>query len=116
MEPGMTFGAMEMRGIYVAVVLALLAAIWVLLRNLEASRVAHQRERRGREEMEAYMRLDTRLDTRLDRGTDLRGLAERVCGVVAARSPFRRVAMLVRDAEGKLCLEASTGMSDGNIA
>jgi signal transduction histidine kinase len=116
MESGMTFGAMEIHGIYAALVLALLAAIWILLRNLDASRAAYQRERRGREEMEAYTRLDTYIDTRLGRGSDLQGLAERVCSVVASRSPFRRVAMLARDVDGKMHLQASLGMGAASIA
>jgi signal transduction histidine kinase len=108
----MRSSAIEMHAIYGTIVLALLAVIWFLLKNLATLRIAHQRERRGREEMEAY----TRLDSRLGREGDLRGLAERVCSVVASRSPFKRVAMLARDADGRLYIAASTGMSAATIA
>jgi signal transduction histidine kinase len=89
-----------------ATVVVLAGTIWVLWSHLQASRRLWLQERRCREEMEAYVRLDTRMG----RGGDLHGLAERVCRVVAARSPFRRVAMLVRDAEGRLYLAGKTGM------
>lgn len=94
------------------VLLTMAGALWVLWRRLDASSAAYQRERRGREEMEAY----TRLDTRMVRDGDLRGLAERVCNVLAARSPFDRVAMLVRDADGTLYIAASLGMDPATVA
>jgi hypothetical protein len=61
--------------------------------------------------MEAY----TRLDVRMMRTSDLAMLGRRVCGVIAARSPFRRVALLARDGEGRLYVVASEGI-DGATA
>ena len=40
----------------------------------------------------------------------------RVCRAVAEKSAFRKVAMLVRDAEGKLYVAASAGMDDLTVA
>ena len=85
-----------------------LGVIWMLHRRLRAVKLERDRERRGREEMEAY----TRLDTRMGRDGDVRELGRRVCSVVAARSSFYRVAMLTRDAEGRLYVAASEGMDD----
>ncbi|MBS1801253.1 MAG: HAMP domain-containing histidine kinase [Acidobacteria bacterium] len=111
-ETKMMGSAIRIHGIYAAVVLALLGVIWILFRNLARWRTAYRRERRGREEMESY----TRMDVRLGRDTDLRALAERVCGVVSSRSPFKRVAMLARDADGRLYLSASMGMNAATTA
>lgn len=108
----MTGIAMAIHGVYSAILMGLLAVIWVLLRNLEGSRAACRRERRGREEMESY----TRMDARPGRDGNLRVLAERVCGVVSSRSPFKRVAMLVRDADGHLYIAANAGMNAASAA
>lgn len=97
---------------YVTLMTGLSGAIWVLWQRLGASRSERERERRGREEMEAY----TRFDARMGRDGDVRGLAQRVCGVVAARSGFGRVAMLARDAEGRLFIAASEGMEASTVA
>jgi signal transduction histidine kinase len=89
-----------------------LGVIWMLYGRLRAVRRERDRERRGREEMEAY----TRLDTRMGRDGDVRELGRRVCSVVAARSSFGRVAMLARDAEGRLYVAASEGMDPDTLA
>jgi len=62
--------------------------------------------------MEAY----TRFDARVGRDGDIRGLARRVCGVVAARSGFGRVAIIARDAEGKPYVAANEGMEGSTVA
>jgi len=80
---------------------------WYRLRTVKAK---CEWERRGREEMEAY----TRLDVRIPHGSDSRVLARKVCAVVAARSAFDRVAVLTRNEEGSLHLVATEGM-DGAI-
>ena len=85
-----------------------LGFIWMLYGRLRAVTLERDRERRGREEMEAY----TRLDTRMGRDGDVRELGRRVCSVVAARSSFCRVAMLACDAEGRLYIAASEGPDD----
>jgi hypothetical protein len=61
--------------------------------------------------MEAY----TRLDLRIERSGEIADLARRISGVIAARSPFRRSAMLARDGEGSLYLAASEGMDAPTI-
>ena len=70
-----------------------------------------RRERRMEEELEAYARLDVRLPADGD-GLDL---ARRVSRLVAEKSAFRRVAMLVRDAEGTAVCggECGDGRRDG---
>jgi len=95
-----------------ALVLVLGAETWALWQRLRASMAERNRERRGREEMEAYIRLDARVG----RDGDVRALGRKVCSVVAARSAFGRVAMLVRDAEGRLYVAASEGMDEATVA
>ncbi|WP_263366554.1 sensor histidine kinase [Edaphobacter bradus] len=85
-------------------------ALWLVAmsqrtKNLLAER---RRERRVREEIEAYAYLDVRPGP----DGDLGELSRRVCSNVAERSPFRRVAMLVRDAEARLYVAGSVGMEE----
>lgn len=91
---------------YVAALAGLAGMSFGMSQRLRAMRGELRRVRRGREELEAYLRLDVRVA----RNEDMRGLAQRVCDVVAARSVFSRVALLTRDAEGSLYLAASVGM------
>src|SRR4051794_32532818 len=98
--------------VYVAPLTGLSTAIWILRGRLHTSRAERERERRGRGEMEAY----TRVDARVGRDGDIRGLARRVCGVVAARSGFGRVAIIARDAEGKPYVAANEGMEGSTVA
>ena len=97
--------------IYGAALCGQLAMLGILWQRLRAVRTECRWERQGREEMEAY----TRLDLRIARGGEVMDLARRVCGVIAVRSPFRRVAMLARDGEGSLYLAASEGMDAPTI-
>jgi signal transduction histidine kinase len=99
----MAFGGVAIAGLF--------GAICVLRGHLSAARMAHARERRCREEMEAYVRLDTRMG----RGREPRELAERVCAVVSERSPFQRVAMLLRDADKRLYVAANKGMEPAAV-
>ena len=75
------------------------------------------RERRMREELEAYARLDA--STSSDDG-DVReaqkSLARRVCRLVAEKSVFLRVAMLMRDVEGHFKCMGSVGVDDLTLA
>jgi len=89
----------------------LFGMVGMLWRRLRAVRGERDRERRGREEMEAY----TRLDLRSTGNSDARGMARRVCGVIAARSAFRRVAMMSRDGQGRMSLIASEGMDGATV-
>jgi Signal transduction histidine kinase regulating C4-dicarboxylate transport system len=66
-----------------------------------------RRERRLREEFEAYVGLDATL-----RGEDLRGLAKRVCRLVSRKSSFQRVALLSLDTEGRVQVAASVGIDE----
>ena len=88
----------------------------VLRLRLGAVQVEQRRERLGREEMEAYVRLDLRLADGGKKLEELKKLGRRVTGVIAVRSPFSRVAMLARDAEGTLLVAASEGMDEAAIA
>lgn len=70
-----------------------------------------RRDRRIREEFEAYARLDARLSG----NDDIRDLAKRVCRLVAKKSSFQRVAMLVEDTKGRIHVPGSIGMDEVTI-
>jgi signal transduction histidine kinase len=106
------YGSPGLHVAYGSLIVGLAGAMWMLWRRLLASGAERDRERRGREEMEAY----TRLDARMGRDGDVGLLGRRVCSVVAARSAFGRVAMLARDAEGSLYVAASEGMDAATVA
>ena len=82
-----------------------LGLAWCRMQWNEAER---RRERRVREELEAY----ARLDARLPRDGDVGKLARRVCQIVTESSAFKRVGLLVRDAESRLYVTGSAGMED----
>jgi hypothetical protein len=85
-----------------------LGVAWCRLRVQQAQT---QRERRGREELEAYARLDLRVSSE----GDFRNLPRRVCSVIAARSSFSRVAMLMDGPRGRLCIAATEGMDADTV-
>jgi signal transduction histidine kinase len=70
-----------------------------------------RRDRRIREEFEAYARFDARLREE----DDVRGLARRVCRLVTKKSAFQRMAMLVDDGEGRMYVAGSVGMEEALI-
>jgi signal transduction histidine kinase len=113
-QQGRAAGVDSMRGswlfvvICVAIVVVLLAWLRTMRLRIREQVLVGQRERAMREELEAYARLDGTLSP----GDSPRPLAMRVCRAVAEKSAFRKVAMLVRDAEGKLYVAASAGMDD----
>ena len=84
----------------------------VAMKRLRQERRRHAgervREQRVRAELETYARLDARLPV----DGDIEALGKRVCRAVAETSSFGRVAMLVRDADGRLYVTASSGMDD----
>jgi signal transduction histidine kinase len=86
-------------------------ALWLLGFRLRSRAGRRRRERRIEEELAAYARLDLRLP-RDEVGLELAGLVTRL---VAEKSPFRRAAMLVRDAQGELIVAASAGMDDSTV-
>jgi signal transduction histidine kinase len=69
-----------------------------------------RRDKRIREEFEAYARLDVSLH-----GTDSREAAKAVCRVVAKKSAFQRVALLTKSFDGRLCVAGSIGMDEMTI-
>jgi signal transduction histidine kinase len=69
-----------------------------------------RRDRRLREEFEAYAHLDAELQ-----GEDIRELAKRVCRLVARKSAFQRVAMLAQDTKGQMYVASSVGMEEMTV-
>ena len=69
-----------------------------------------RRDRRIREEFQAYASLDAALH-----GEHLRELAKRVCRLITRKSAFQRVAMLVQDAGGQMQVASSIGMDETTI-
>ena len=86
----------------------LAVTVWVLRQQVLSHLVERRRDRRVREEIEAYARLDVRISP----DGDLGSLGRVVCRIVAETSRFYRVALLVRDAEGRLYVAGSVGMED----
>ena len=85
---------------------------WRQNRQVQELAVVALRERRMREELEAY----SVLDGTIGRGSTGQALAKRVCRTVVEKSMFRRAAMLLCDAEGKLYVAGSAGMDDLAVA
>ena len=88
------------------------AAAWMQWRHRQDYVKERRRDRRIRQELEAYARLDARMPP----SGDARELGLRVCRLVAEKSAFPRVAMLTRAADGRLSIAASAGMDDWTIA
>ena len=74
------------------------------------------RERRLREELEAYARVDTSMAVAqaggMDRVEAAKALSKRICREIAEKSAFSRVGMMLRDAEGRLYCAGSVGVDD----
>ena len=85
--------------------------LWLLRFRLQSRSVRRRRQRKTEEELAAYARLDLR-QPGTGGGLELAG---RVTRLVAEKSPFRRVAMLVRDEQGKLVVGASSGMDEATV-
>jgi hypothetical protein len=88
-----------------------IGSLWLLDLRLQMGAGRRRRERRIEEELAAYAWLDMRLPADGE-GVEL---AKQVSRLVADKSAFRRAAMLVRDAEGRLIVAASTGMDDATV-
>ncbi len=84
---------------------ALPALVWRLAHGQTLER---RRERRIREELEAYACLNPRIGP----NEDLSPLSHQICRLVAKKSPFRRVAVLSRNSESRLIIIASAGMEE----
>jgi signal transduction histidine kinase len=93
---------------------------WAMRRRARLLAAASRRERRMREELEAYARLDATLaqgaQGRVDQVRATKALAMRVCRTVADKSVFRRVIMLLRNAEGHLRCVGWIGVDDLTLA
>ena len=78
------------------------------------------RERRMREELEAYARLEVSTSKEMREGMDAheaqKSLARRVCKLVAEKSVFCRVTLLLRDVEGRFRCLGSVGVDDLTLA
>ncbi len=82
--------------------------------------VEQGRERRMREELEAYLTLDLSLHEGESEDGEtqdaVRKLARRVCRTIAGKSVFSRVSLLVRSPESRLELAGSIGTDDLTVA
>src|SRR5579871_3861529 len=87
-------------------------AVWLQRLRGQVQAEERRRDRRIREEIEAYAHLDARLPS----DGNVSALGRTVCDVVVEKSPFHRVAMLARDAEGRLYVAGSAGMDDATEA
>ena len=107
-------------------VVATLAVIVLHMRaQVRVQSIERARERRMREELEAYAKLDPMALLRRSAPNSpaahnpaeaARMLARVVCRTVADKSVFPRIAMLLRDADGKLFCAGSAGVDDLTIA
>jgi signal transduction histidine kinase len=95
-------------------------AYWSRRRQLKQVTLEHWRERRMREELEAYAQLDASTAHDLSVGADPveagKAMARRVCRTVAEKSIFPRVAMLLRNAEGRFVCMGWVGVDDLTVA
>jgi signal transduction histidine kinase len=98
----------------------LAALVWRMRRRTRLHAAERWREQRVREELEAYARIDPSLTQRQSGGADAlesaRMLARCVCRTIAEKSVFTRVAMLLRNAEGRFACVGSVGGDDLSIA
>jgi hypothetical protein len=98
--------------------LYLLVTLWFALISLalwyrtREHKLERRRDRLLREELEAYARLDAILPP----GGDARAFAKRICRTISDKSAFRRSALLLRNAEGRLYVAGSAGMDDLAVA
>jgi len=89
-------------------VLGLAAAVLLMSYQQRIYAGERRRDKRIRDEFEAY----ALLDARLREDGDITALAKRVCRLVAKKSAFQRIAILVPDAEGKLRVAGSVGLEE----
>ena len=93
---------------------------WWMARRARLDRVDRKREQRLREELEAYTQLDAGLPhpprTGVEEQSADKAFALRVCRMIAEKSAFKRVLMLLRDSEGRLRCVGSVGIDDLTVA
>ncbi len=109
-----------MHWVWVATVATLALLAGHMRRQTRLQAAERWRERRIREELEAYAGLDPSVAQGLHAGMDgleaARALAKRVCRTIAGKSSFSRVAMLLRNPEGRFACVGSVGTDDLTIA
>lgn len=88
-------------------ILGLASAVLLMGHEQRLHAKERRRERRIRDEFEAYAKLDAGLH-----GEDLRELAKRVCRLISKKSSFQRVAMLTLNAGGRMQVAGSVGMDE----
>jgi signal transduction histidine kinase len=79
--------------------------------KMRRNKTARRREQRIRRQLEEY----AQLDVRLPQDGDLQKLSLCVSQMVSESSAFKRVGMLIRDAEGRLYVAGSLGMEDATV-
>jgi signal transduction histidine kinase len=83
----------------------------LLVMRMELKAVKRREERRREDELAAYAGLDARV-----RGDgDAAELAGRVSQLMAEKSVFPRAAMMIRGADGRLCVAAAVGMEETTV-
>ncbi len=114
------WGSTVMHVVWAGTVLWLAGLAWHLRRQTQLQAAERWRERRIREELEAYAVLDPSIAQGLHVGMDsmqaARALAKRVCQTIAEKSSFTRVAMLLRNPEERFACVGSVGTDDLTIA
>jgi signal transduction histidine kinase len=97
--------------------LGLMGAVSLLRHQERIHAAERRRDKRIREEFEAYARFDASLhgdneDEDDEDNEDVRELAKRVCRLVAKKSTFQRIAMMAKDTQGPLYVAGSIGMEE----
>ncbi len=114
------WGSLAMHLVWVGTVATLAGLAWHMRRQTQLQAAERWRERRIREELEAYAVLDPSIAQGRHSGMDsiqaARSLAKRVCQTIAEKSSFTRVAMLLRNPEGRFTCVGSVGTDDVTIA
>ena len=87
------------------------AAGWWIWSHMRLNALRFRRQTRVQEELQAYGEMDVRLGP----NGEVREAAARVCRAMSERSAFRRAAVLVCEAEGRLGVAATAGMEDAAV-
>ena len=117
-------GALGKPGIGSAWWLLCIAAVAIAAMRWRSTARSHAaeagRERRIRKELEIYARLEVSQAAAAHAGQSAmeaaKGLGRRVCQAITERSIFGRVAVLLRDAEGRLICVGRAGVDDLTLA